>query len=186
MEPDVLSTYKAAQLCNVHLTTIINWVNAGRLKAYTTPGGHRRIKLADLLEFMKKYGIPGPEGIRSEKRVLVVDDDTEALDELKEALRGQGFVLDFATDGFEAGRKVYGDKPDLILLDFKMPGMDGFQVCEILRKDKRTENIPIFAITVLDRPEDVARIKKSGVKEYISKPVDVAKLIVLIKKTLKI
>jgi len=53
----VLSTYQVANLCNVHLTTVINWVNEGVLPAYTTPGGHRRIKKEDFLEFAKKYQV---------------------------------------------------------------------------------------------------------------------------------
>jgi excisionase family DNA binding protein len=188
MNRAVFSTHQAARLCNVHHTTVISWVKEGKLKAYATPGGHRRIKEEELRDFMQKYELPMPEEMtrRGKKTVLVVDDDPVMLEELKESLRGKGFNLDFASSGFEAGRKIYRKKPDLILLDFKMPGMDGFEVCEILYRDKETVNIPVIAITVLTADEDVRKIKACGVKEYMSKPLNINKLLELIDKLLNI
>ena len=186
MSNRVFTTHQAAKECNVHHTTVINWVNEGKLKAYTTPGGHRRIDEDDLMKFMKKYQIPVPEKLISKlKRILIVDDDIEFLEELKTALDSNAFDLDFASNGFEAGRKIYTKRPNLILLDFKMPGLDGFEVCKILHMYDDTKNIPIFAVTVLKEKDQIKKIKASGVKEYIPKPVDTAKLIRLIKEILK-
>ncbi len=187
MKEIVFSTNEVGQICNVHQTTVINWIHDGKLKAYTTPGGHRRIKKATLFAFMKEYKIPIPENLMKKKKtVLVVDDDLEMLNELKLALSGNGFDLDLASSGFEAALIIFSKKPDLILLDFKMPGMDGFAVCDILRKNKETAGIPIFAVTVLKSDKDRARIKKSGVFAYVQKPFDTKKLLILIKDALKI
>lgn len=186
MKRKVLSTHQVAELCNVHLTTVINWVNDGVIDAYTTPGGHRRIKSGELLKFMREFKMPIPDDINlSKKRVLIVDDDLEALEELKEALRGDGYELDFALNGFEAGRKIYRKKPDLILLDFKMPGMDGFQVCDLVKKDPETAHIDIIAVTVLIQDSEIEEIKKSGALEYVPKPIDIEHLKRLIKRLLK-
>lgn len=182
MPNKVFTTHQTAKECNVHHTTVINWINEGKLKAYTTPGGHRRIDENDLIKFMKKYQIPIPEKLLSRKKtILIVDDDIEFLEELKVALGNNGFNLDFASNGFEAGRKIYTKKPSLILLDFKMPGLNGFEVCKILHMYKDTSNIPIFAVTVLNSKEEIKRIKACGVKEYILKPVDIDKLIKSVK-----
>lgn len=187
MADKVYTTYEVANLCGVHHTTVINWVDSGVLKGYATPGGHRRIKSTDVLEFLKRYKIPLPEEFSSRsRRVLIVDDDIEFLEELREALEGNGLELDCALNGFEAGRKVYKKKPDLILLDFKIPGIDGFQVCEILHKDKDTADIPIIAITSLKSEEDVQRIKRCGVKRYLSKPLDIAELKESIEKIVNV
>ena len=187
MNKRVLTTYQVARFCKVHHTTVINWVKEGILKAYTTPGGHRRIKKEDLLVFMKKYNIPMPELLmRKAKRVLVVEDDYDASEEYKEALSGNGFELDFAADGFEAGVQVYRRNPDLILLDFRMPGMDGFQVCEVLGRDMATAKIPIIAVTVLKSDKDVKKMKEHGIKKYFPKPVDPEELLKTIKKILSI
>lgn len=187
MIKNIFSTHEAGRICNVHQTTIINWIEEGKLKAYITPGGHRRIKKSALLAFMKEYDMPIPgDFLRKGKTVLVVDDDPDMLDELKAALSGRGFDLDFATNGFDAARKIYSQKPDLILLDFMMPGMDGFEVCAKLRENKDVCDIPVFAVTVLKSDEDRQRIKECGVAEYIPKPVDIDRLLGLIKKALGI
>lgn len=184
---DVYTTFDIARICNVHHTTVIFWVNEKKLPAYLTPGGHRRVKKEDLLIFMRKYSMPIPDGLaRNNKKILIVDDDHDALNELSSVLTAEGFEVDLAFSGFEAGKKVYVSKPDLILLDFMMPGMDGFGVCSILKQDKETAFIPIIAVTALNGGDEVERIKKSGVKVYFSKPLDLARLIKAVKDVLKI
>ncbi len=175
------STYQVAKLLDVHHTTVINWINVGKLKAHATPGGHRRIEPDDLEAFVKRFEIPVPKEIKKARLVLVVDDDAEALEEFREALTGHGFELDFASDGFEAGRNIFSRIPDLILLDFKMPGMDGFEVCETLKMERETSHIPIFAVTALKSEKDIKKIKACGVREYLNKPVEVEKLLKLIR-----
>lgn len=182
----VYTTHETAKFCNAHNTTIINWIEEGKIKAYITPGGHRRIKREDLLKFMEQYKIPIPVELKADKkRILIVDDDPEAVSECVEALRGNNYEIDYAYDGFGAGRKIYKMKPDLILLDFRMPGMDGFQVCEALYKDEDTKDIPVIAVTALNSEEDKKRIKECGVKEYVPKPIDIENLIKLVKKYLE-
>ncbi len=184
---EIFSTFEISKICNVHHTTVICWINEKKVPAYVTPGGHRRVKKEDLLDFMRRYGIPIPETLaRNNKRILIVDDDRSALDELSSALSAEGFEVDLASSGFEAGKKVYVSKPDLILLDFMMPGMDGFEVCSILKKDKEAASIPVIAITALNGGDEVERIKKCGVKVYFSKPLDLARLIKVVKDILAV
>ncbi len=186
MAKKALSTNQAAQLCGVHRTTIINWVKEGKIRAYVTAGGHRRILPEDMVRFVESYRIPIPEGKLAEKKLLIVDDDKEALDELSDALSGNGFVIECASDGFEAGKKIYKKKPDLILLDFRMPNLDGFELCKLLQQDEETSGIPIIAVTALQSREDRYRIMKSGVIDYLSKPIDVEYLLKAVKRLLKI
>ena len=172
MIKNVLSTYEVARLCNVHHTTVINWVNEGILPAYSTPGGHRRISKQDVVALMEKFHMPMPEGIKTRKnRILIVDDDVEAIEELQEALQDDSYKIECALNGFEAGRKIYMTHPALILLDFKMPNVDGFQVCQILKEEDKTASIPVIAITSLTSEGDVRRIRGCGVVEYFPKPV---------------
>ena len=79
MAKKALSTNQAAQLCGVHRTTIINWVKEGKIRAYVTAGGHRSILPEDMVRFVESYRIPIPEGKLAEKKLLIVDDDKEAL-----------------------------------------------------------------------------------------------------------
>ena len=83
----VFTTFETAKLCQVSPLSIINWVNAGRLPAFRTPGGHRRIRREDLVRFMRESGIPLPEELREgtgRPRVLVVDDDQAVRDTIAE------------------------------------------------------------------------------------------------------
>lgn len=181
-----LTTYQVAEIFDVHHTTVINWVNEGKLKAYTTPGGHRRIQMEDIDQFAEKFKIPMNKQLKKDgKLVLIVDDEQDILDELKDALSGNGFEMDFATNGFDAARKIYKQKPDLILLDFKMPGMNGFEVCDILKEDKETSKIPIIAVTAMTANEDRTKILKAGVNKFIPKPVNIDLLLSAIKEILK-
>lgn len=184
---EIFSTFDISKICNVHHTTVIYWINEKKIPAYLTPGGHRRVKKEDLLDFMRKFNIPIPDTLaRVYKRILVIDDDHDALDELNSALRAEGFEVDLASSGFEAGQKVHVCKPDLILLDFMMPGMDGFEACSILKNDKETASIPVIAVTALNGGDEVEKIKECGVKAYFSKPLDLARLIKTVKDVLKI
>ena len=188
MVKEVYSTYELAKLCHVHQTTIIKWIKEGRLSAYETLGGHRRVKKENFLRFLEDNKLPVPDcfNTSSVKTILIVDDEVASLYELNNALDGYGFNIKLASSGFEAGASVQKYKPDLILLDFMMPDMDGFAVCKFLQKDSETSKVPIFAITGLTSDEDVAKIRQHGVKEYIQKPIDILYLLGLINKYLKL
>jgi excisionase family DNA binding protein len=180
-EKAVFTTFEAAKLCHVSPLSIINWVNAGRLPAFRTPGGHRRIRREDLVKFMKENGIPLAEELSAgsgRSRVLVVDDDGAIRELLAEHLgsRSDPFEVMTASDGFEAGRLVATFKPDVVLLDLRMPGMDGFQVCRTVKADPETSGTIVIAMTGFHTPETEARIKECGAVECFAKPVEASVL----------
>ena len=180
-EKAVFTTFEAAKLCHVSPLSIINWVNAGRLPAFRTPGGHRRIRREDLVKFMKENGIPLAEELSAgsgRSRVLVVDDDPAIRDILSQHLgaREEPFEVMTASDGFEAGRLVATFKPDVVLLDLRMPGMDGFQVCRTIKADPETSGTIVIAMTGFHTPETEARIKECGAVDCFAKPVEASVL----------
>ena len=77
MAKDFYTTHEISRFCNVYPTTVINWIKDGLLPAYTTPGGHRRIKKIDLVKLMKKNNMPVPDELAKsgKNKVLVIDDD---------------------------------------------------------------------------------------------------------------
>lgn len=173
----VFTTFEAAKLCHVSPLSIINWVNAGRLPAFRTPGGHRRIRREDLVRFMRDNGMPLPEELREgsgRPRVLVVDDEASIREVLTEHLttREKPYEVMAAADGFEAGRLVATFKPDVVLLDLRMPGMDGFQVCRTVKADPETSNTVVIAMTGYYTPETEARILECGAMRCIAKPIE--------------
>jgi len=173
----VFTTFEAAKLCHVSPLSIINWVNAGRLPAFRTPGGHRRIRREDLVRFMRDNGIPLPDDLREgsgRPRVLVVDDEATIRDVLSENLgtRPNPYEVMTAADGFEAGRLVASFKPDVVLLDLRMPGMDGFQVCRTIKADPETSRTIVIAMTGYHTPETENRILECGAVRCFAKPVE--------------
>jgi len=173
----VYTTFETAKLCHVSPLSIINWVNAGRLPAFRTPGGHRRIKREDLIRFMRDNGIPLPEELvegSGKSKVLVVDDEAAIREVLSEHLttRTKSYEVVTAADGFEAGRLVATFRPDVVLLDLRMPGLDGFQVCRTIKADPDTSSTVVIAMTGFYSPETEARILECGAIRCFAKPVE--------------
>ncbi len=101
--------------------------------------------------------------------VLIVDDTETNIDMLVHTL-GHQYDVRVATDGASALEDIENEKPDLILLDIMMPGMDGYQVCQILRANPDTRHIPIIFLTALSEEQDEARGLELGAVDYVTKP----------------
>jgi GAF domain-containing protein/DNA-binding response OmpR family regulator/nitrogen-specific signal transduction histidine kinase/HAMP domain-containing protein len=116
--------------------------------------------------------------------VLVVDDDRHIVDWLKEALTSSGFVVQGAYNGHEALALAREDSPDLILLDLKMPDMDGYEVIRNLRREQATRTIPVIVITgsSFDDDYDHVEILGMGVEHMLTKPFTVETLVEEIKR----
>ncbi len=186
----VFTTFEAAKLCHVSPLSIINWVNAGRLPAFRTPGGHRRIRREDLARFMRENGIPLPEELRDgsgRARVLVVDDEAGIRDVIAESLSRRATPYDVMTaaDGFEAGRLVATFRPDVVLLDLRMPGLDGFQVCRTIKGDSESASTVVIAMTGYHTQETEARILECGAVRCLCKPIEPSTIATVIDAALE-
>jgi excisionase family DNA binding protein len=183
----VLTTFQAADYCHVSPFTIRNWIESGSLPAYKTPGGHRRVLKRDLDDFLKKHGMPGAEEISSlAKKVLVVDDDKIVAEFVRKVigqLDGEVEVA-VAPDGYEAGALVTSFSPSVVVLDLRMPGLDGFQVCEKIKRDPATAKTTVIGITGYYSPEYEAKFKGCGGLKLLKKPLDVETLIETIEEAL--
>jgi signal transduction histidine kinase len=102
--------------------------------------------------------------------VMIVDDTAANIEILSESL-GDDYELLFATSAADALELVRGDQPDLILLDVMMPGMDGYELCAILKADPATRNIPIVFVTAMTQEEDEIKGLELGAIDYITKPI---------------
>lgn len=113
----------------------------------------------------------------SRKKILIVDDSSEAIDALDNALP-KYYKRQFALNGEKALNLLTSsvDLPDLILLDIKMPGMDGYEVCNRLKKDKRLKNIPVIFLSALTDTKDKIKGFKNGGVDYIQKPFEITEV----------
>ncbi len=114
-------------------------------------------------------------------KVLIVDDEPIGRQLLEAILYQENFDLYFAEDGNKAYEKALQLKPDLILMDVMMPGMDGFEVCRKLREHEILVNVPIMLITALDDRDSMIKGLDAGADDYISKPFDRIEVLTKIK-----
>lgn len=178
---EVFTVFKASKHCNVSPKTIINWIDAGHIKAYRTPGGHRRINRRDLENFMRKQGIPIPETEIEEdgrKKILVVDDDPIIVESIVQALEEDehDYEVISAADGFEAGLQVNHFKPNLLILDIMMPDIKGYEVCQKIKANKETCDTRIIVLSAYLDEEKFKQMKDNGADACFSKPLPLPQL----------
>ena len=119
-------------------------------------------------------------------KILIVEDNQENIDLLYYFLSPQGYELTAVMDGVEAMKKVETDKPDLILLDIMLPKLDGFGVCERLKKNNDTKSIPIIMLTALKDLKDKIKSLEVGADDFISKPFENVELLARVKSLLRL
>ncbi|UQA56705.1 response regulator [Polyangium aurulentum] len=106
------------------------------------------------------------------KKILLVDDSATILMMERALLEGEPYALLSAKSGQEAVATAMAERPNLILMDVVMPGMDGFEACRRLRADAATCEIPIILVTTRSSPDHIERGYESGCNDYIIKPFD--------------
>jgi two-component system cell cycle response regulator len=123
---------------------------------------------------------------KGKEKILVVDDNVQNVELVQEILNTAGYTVSTSYGGEEALQKVREEKPDLILLDIMMPKMDGYQVCETLRSEDETKDIPIIFVTAKTEVKDWTHaIFNMGANSYITKPINAKKLTDKVKSVLK-
>ncbi len=176
------TTFEAAKICHVTHHSIKNWIKQGLIKASRTPGGHYRILERDLDAFREEYDMFPREKADTKKRVMVVDDDPDALAMMEKILTDEGVDLIKVSNATEVGLKAAQLMPDLILLDFLMPDINGFEVSRALRNNELTRSIPIMAVTCLSKEDDIQKIFESGADEYLPKPFKVDQMLAKVRE----
>ena len=168
-----LTTHQIAGLLGVSERTVANWIDRGHLDAFRTPGGHRRVSPANLRSFLVNRGIPIPEELSEETRILIVEDDALVADALKGYLNADGNSYHVATisDGVSALIHIGHRKPHVVLLDILMPGMDGLEVCRKIRGNSELGEVKVVFVTGSPDIDPVAVKRETGAAEVLLKPV---------------
>ena len=177
---EILTVSQAGKYCNVSSKTIINWIDAGYIKAYKTVGGHRRIKEEDLDKFLRERGMPLPDepGREERKKILVVDDDRIIVETIVRALEEDeyGYEMISAADGFEAGLQINHFKPHLLILDIMMPDINGYEVCQKIKSNPETRDTKIVVLSAYLDDEAFKQMKEYGADACFSKPLPLEQL----------
>jgi len=179
------TTFDIAKMLDVYPSTVAKWIDSGKLEAFITPGGHRRVRLEELLLFLKKHRIPAPARLKgvSKKKVLVIDDDKNILKLFENIFKKKFKEIDFfkAENAFTAGIILNKEKPDLVFLDIKLPGIDGYEVLNRIRENKELKNTKIVIITGFTSKEEAI---KKGASFYLPKPFSLKEVEKITKKFL--
>ncbi len=118
-------------------------------------------------------------------RILVVEDEESLLKLESILLSLRGYEVAGVTDGTEALEEIARNRPDLIVLDIMLPGMDGFEVCRRIRENPETRDIPIVMLTAKKSTQDYAKGMECGANAYITKPFKSSKVMDVIEELLK-
>lgn len=126
------------------------------------------------------------DAVSTHEGILIVDDNEQNLELLHAYLDEMGGPIRLARDGLEALESIEKDAPDIILLDIMMPRMSGYQVCEKIKKNPDTRDIPIIMVTALNEVGDVERAVDAGADDFLTKPVNKLELITRVKSLLRV
>lgn len=147
----LLTSSEVGQLLQVNPSSVKKWVDDGLLAAFRTPGGHRRIRAADLIAFLDAHRMPIPLALRdtARKRMLIVDDDAIHLKAFARAFERYGDEIEIITssDGVEALVLVGALEPHVVVLDVLMPLIDGLEVCRRLKANPKTRGISVVIVS---------------------------------------
>jgi len=174
---EFLTPAEVANLLGVAPVTVRAWAGKGLCADRVTPGGHRRFARHEVERFARERGMPLANGqLSTTPRTLVVDDDPQVQRLLCEFLAQHGIETAIAGDGFEAGFQVATFQPNLVLLDLKMPGMDGLEVCRRIKADPATRATRVVFLSGYLTAERREAMRVAGAELCIAKPLDMAVL----------
>ena len=175
---DLLTTGDVARYCSVSTNAVKKWIRQGDLPAFQTPGGHFRVTREEFHKFLVRHGMPVSEDFfpRKTPRILIADDEEVVRDlvrDLVSAAFPRPVEVEIAEDGYDALLKVGDFKPDLLILDLKMPRMDGFEACRRIRSNPQMSHVRIVAISGYAGEGNRKRILEAGALHCFDKPLPV-------------
>ncbi|KGJ94634.1 response regulator [Colwellia psychrerythraea] len=175
----LLTPAEAAKLLHVAPTTIRHWAQIGRLPFISTPGGHRRFDKKDILALMS----PPKTDVKNEFSILIIEDDQAFADMLTQFLENlfPHAKIKIAYNPFDAGDLLHTFKPDVVMLDLMMAGMDGFSICHRIKSTLATSTIKVLAMTGAFTDSNVNKVMALGADTCFGKPLDFT----LVEKTIK-
>jgi excisionase family DNA binding protein len=174
-------------MLNVSRQAVNQWIDKGYIQSCRTPGGHRRVRRADLIGYLKERKIPIPEVLQKsiddranevQPRIMMIDDDEDFLVLMQQAILEQlpRAQVSLFSNGYDALVALGANIPDLLVLDLKMPKIDGLEVCQRLKSNQRTKGLPILILSAHCSPEQVAAANELGVSQIVSKATPILEL----------
>jgi len=176
-----LSVGQIAEICRVSKKTVLNWIYDGALKAFTTYGGHYRVWPANIKKFLDETRMDIPFDYVDERttHVLIIDDENDYSQMLKNAIVAElpGIEVTTTDDGYEGLMLIGEIKPQLVILDIKMPKIDGFQVLELLKARKADHETKVVVVSGYLDEKTKAQLSKTVADHALDKLSDINTLV---------
>jgi len=190
MTVEQFSSFQIGKLLSVSRQAVNQWIDKGYMASYRTPGGHRRVRRNDLMDFLRERNIPVPEPLLRKRspghdsaavrhRIMIVDDDEDFLELMKHAFLDQMSDIEVSLfdNGFDALVAIGSQLPDMLVLDLKMPKMDGVEVCRHLKQNPLTASLPIVVVTVHRVQQWEDHLKALNVHQIFSKTTPLLEIV---------
>jgi len=176
---ELYTTGEAAQVCSVSQQTIIRCFDSGRLEGFRIPGSRfRRIPRESLIKFMKDNDMPLDRFASGKKKVLIVDDDPEIVELMVDVLTRDGrFDVKTASSGYDAGLITQQFCPDLIILDYMLPDVNGNVVCQTIKSNAEFSDTKIIIVSGVVNQSEIADLLKAGAEDFMKKPFNITELV---------
>lgn len=179
MPHEQFSSFQIAKMLHVSRQAVNQWIDKGYIQSYRTPGGHRRVSRADLVQFLNARSIPLPPELDGDPGrvedspldIVMIDDDQDFMDLLHQALQEvlpQARVRKYA-NGMDGLLGIGNELPHLLLLDMRMPEMDGHEVIRRLKANELTATLPIIVITAYDEGPALEAMRKLKIEMVLTK-----------------
>ncbi|MBN2651202.1 MAG: response regulator [Spirochaetales bacterium] len=190
----IYSALEVANICGVVNQTAINWIKKQHLKAFTTPGGQYRVYADDLYGFLRDRNMKIPDEVlelgenAKQTHILIIDDDRDLSNVLKGIISSSfdSAVVTQAFDGFEAGQLLFEVKPQLIILDINLPGVNGHKLCRKIKNSENLDNPVVISVSGMDNEVEGSKIIKEGADAFFQKPLEYDKFLGKIKELVNI
>lgn len=185
---ELFTTGQAAEICKVSQQTIIRCFDSGRLDGFRIPGSKfRRIPRQSLVKFMRDNNMPLDNLQSGKKKVLIVDDDKEVLELMVELLVRDGrFETRTAASGYDAGIMTEQFRPDLLLLDYMLPDVNGNVVCKTIKSNPDLAQTKVIIVSGVVNPSEIDELIEAGAEEFVQKPFSISEMIGKISDVLQL
>jgi excisionase family DNA binding protein len=184
----VFTTGEAAEVCKISQQTIIRCFDSGRLRGFRVPGSRfRRIPREELVRFMRDNNIPTDILEGGKRRILIVDDDEQIIELFQDVLgRDERFAVKAARTGYDAGVMTEQFKPDLMILDYMLPDINGNIVCKTVRANPNQSAMKIIIVSGVVNQSEVEDLLDAGADEFVKKPFNLDQLMKMVNELLEL
>jgi excisionase family DNA binding protein len=179
-----LTSSEVGELLQMNPSSVKKWVDDGLLVAFRTPGGHRRIRAADLVTFLVGHQMPIPNVLQdaAKKRLVVVDHDAEHLRGISRSLKRFSDRIDaiLTTNAVDALVAVGSFQPHALLLDVQLPGLDALDTCRRLHKNPATKDVAVYLFAPSFAAALEQKAREVGAAKCLEKPLDLRQVLPIV------